>query len=84
LGFIDMNGMKLLEIFDFVSGTILLPVAALGICVLVGYVIKPGAILDEIKLSSRFRRDRSYLFKIKYVIPVCIVLILVYGLLSML
>ncbi|MDO5845961.1 MAG: sodium-dependent transporter [Methanocorpusculum sp.] len=83
LDFIDINGMKLLEIFDFTSGTLLLPIVALVTCILVGYFVKPQVILDEIKLFSRFKHDRYFLFMIKYFIPVCISIILIYGLLSL-
>ncbi|MDO5844277.1 MAG: sodium-dependent transporter [Methanocorpusculum sp.] len=83
LSFIDFNGMKLLEIFDFTSGTILLPIVALCTCILVGYFIKSEVILDEIKLFSRFKGDKKYMFMIKYFIPLCIIIIFVYGIVSM-
>lgn len=79
LDWISIYGMHLLEIFDFISGTILLPISALLICILVGYFTKPHIILDEIKLFSRFKHDKLLISMIKYVCPACIIIILLYG-----
>lgn len=84
LGWIDLGGMKLLEIFDFVSGTIIPPIVALCTCLLVGYFLKPEVILDEIKLHSRFKQGRIFLYMIRYFVPVCILIILGYSLTSFL
>lgn len=83
LSWIGVGSMKLLELFDFTSGTILLPVVALCTCILVGYFVKKEVILDEIKQASRFKRDRLFLFMIRYFVPACIIVVFVYGILSL-
>lgn len=82
LDWIRVGNMRLLEMFDFVSGTILLPVVALLTCILVGYFINPHEILDEIKLSSTFKHDKLFLVMIRYFVPACIIVIICWSVIS--
>ncbi len=64
------NGVtgQLLDIFDYISNNILMPVVALLTCILVGWIIKPKSIIDEVKLNGeKFSRERLYVVMIKYV-----------------
>lgn len=79
LDWINFRGMNLLEIFDYVSGTLLLPITALFICILAGYFADGNKILNEIKLSSKFKHDKLFTVMIKYICPTAIILILIYG-----
>lgn len=74
---VKIGGMGILDLFDFTSNSVLMPVVALLTCVFIGYVIKPKAIADEVKLSSEFRRERLFSVMIKYVAPVFVAGILV-------
>ncbi len=82
LGNIKILGMQFLDFFDFISNSVLMPVVALLTCVFIGYVIKPQTIIDEVELNSRFRRKQLFVLMIKYLAPICIVLILVSSVLS--
>lgn len=75
-------GMSLLDFFDFISNSVLMPVVALLSCLLVGYVLKPKVIIDEVTLSSRFRSQRLFTAVIRYIAPVLIVFILITSVLS--
>ncbi len=67
---------QILDILDYVSNNILMPVVALVTCILVGWIIKPKVITDEVKLNGeKFGREKLYNFMIKYLCPIFLVLI---------
>ena len=70
-------GSSLLDLFDFISNSVMMPIAALMTCIFVGWVIKPKALEGEIKRSSRFSAEKAWVVVIKYIAPVLIVVILV-------
>ena len=59
-----------------------MPIVALLTCFFVGYVIKPDAIAEEVEKSGKFKRKKLFYVMIKYIAPICIVLILVSSLLD--
>ena len=71
------EGSTMLDFFDFISNSVMMPIAALLTCVFVGWIIKPKTIADEIKESSPFKLERAWTVMIKYIAPVLIVVILV-------
>lgn len=79
---VKVIGMQFLDFFDFISNSVLMPIVALLTCLFVGYVIKPKAVIDEIELSATFKRKHLFQFVIKYLAPICIVLILVSSILD--
>ena len=71
--------MDFLTFFDFLSNSIIMPIVALCTCILIGWVIKPKTIADEItKNGEKFARERLYNVMIKYVSPVCMLVIIVF------
>ena len=82
-------GSSMLDFFDFISNSVMMPIAALLTCVFVGWIIKPKVIVDEVKQSSPFRFEKAWTVMIKYVAPVLVTVILVayvaqqFGLFSM-
>ena len=79
---VTVIGMQFLDFFDFISNSVLMPVVALLTCIVVGYIVKPKTIIDEVKLSSSFKREGLFVFVIKYFAPICIVLILISSILG--
>jgi len=77
-------GMQFLDFFDFISNSVMMPVVAFLTCVFVGYVIKPKTLIDEISLTGKFKSEKLFVVVIKYVAPICIVLILVSSILDVL
>ena len=59
-----------------------MPIVALLTCIFVGFIIKPSAVIEEIEVSAPFKRKKLFEFVIKYLAPICIVLILVSSVLS--
>ncbi|WP_079535484.1 sodium-dependent transporter [Phoenicibacter congonensis] len=79
LGFIQPlgEGTSLLDFFDFLSNTVMMPIVAILTCVFVGWVIKPKEIIDEVRISSKFRLAGAWSVMIKYVCPILIAVILI-------
>ncbi len=82
LSFINIGGFSILDMFDFISNSVIMPIVAFMTCIVVGYVLKPKALIDEIELTGRFKSKKLFTVVIKYIAPVCIVLILVSSLLD--
>lgn len=69
---------QILDIFDYASNYVLMPIVALATCVLVGWVIKPKTINDEIKVNGEsFGREKLYVLMIKYICPIFLALIFI-------
>lgn len=75
-------GFSLLDLFDFISNSVIMPIVALLTCVFVGFIIKPKTIIAEIEENTRFKEKKLFEVVIKYVAPICIILILVSSVLS--
>lgn len=62
---------QVLDVMDYLSNYILMPVVAIATCILVGWVVKPRIVIDEVTLGGiSFRRERLYVVMVKYVTPV--------------
>lgn len=79
---ISLLGYSILDMFDFLSNSVLMPIVAFLTCIFVGYVIKPKTVIEEMELCGPFKRKRLFTVVIKYIAPICIVLILISSLLS--
>ncbi len=79
---VTVLGMQLLDLFDFVSNSLLMPVIALISSIFVAYILKPKAIIEEVEISGRFKWKKLFSIVIRYFAPVCILTILVSSVLS--
>lgn len=78
LSFITWANMTILDIMDFLSNSVLMPIVAFFTCIFVGFIIKPKSIADEVRLGgSKFTGEKLFTVMIKWVAPVFLVLILV-------
>ena len=82
--FVTVAGLSILDMFDFVSNSVLMPIVAFLTCIFIGYIIKPKALIEEIELGAPFKAKTLFTVIIKYVAPVCIVLILLSSVLDVL
>ncbi len=71
------EGSSLLDFFDFISNSVLMPIVALLTVMFVGWIVKPQTLIDEIKISSPFKAEKAWTIMIKYIAPVLLVVILV-------
>ena len=81
---ITIIGMSFLDFFDFISNSVLMPIVALFTAIFVGYILKPKTLIEEVELSGQFKRKRLFEVVIKYIAPLCIVLILISSVLDVL
>lgn len=77
LDFVTIFGMAFLDFFDFLTNSVMMPLAALSTCILIIRVVGFDKIDREMECSSAFRRKKLYHFFLKYVAPVCIGIILI-------
>ena len=62
---------QILDIMDYISNNALMPIVAISTCVLIGWIIKPKTIIDEVeKDGQRMHRKRLYTVMIRFVAPV--------------
>ena len=76
-------GMSILDLLDFVSNSILMPILALLTCIFVGYIIKPQAVIEEVEQNNvTFHLKKFFYVLIRYLCPIGILAILVSSILS--
>ena len=89
LDFIQFFGMASLDFFDFLTNSVMMPLAALATCFLIVRTVGFERIAREIEQSSAFKRKKLYMFFLKYLAPIFLVIILlssianVLGIISM-
>ena len=64
--------MQMLDFFDYISNNIMMPIVALMTCILV----KTTYVENEIEKNERFRSKGLYRIMIKFICPICMLLIL--------
>lgn len=80
LDFIKIIGLGLLDFFDFVSNSVLMPVVALLTCICIGFFIGPKVITDEVESSDKtFKEKKFYIVLLKWGAPICLILILAFA-----
>ena len=68
---------QLLDIFDYVSNNLLMPILAICTCILIGWVVKPKLLVGEMRLNGyHFRRKPLYIVMLKYVVPILLTILL--------
>lgn len=77
-------GSSLLDFFDFISNSVLMPIVALLTCIFVGWIIKPKVIVDEVRVSSPFKLAKPWTIMIKFVAPILVVIILTWNVIGIL
>ncbi len=73
------SDQTILDMFDFFSNSILMPVVAFFTCIFIGYVIKPKALIEEVEITGPFKAKKLFTVVIKYIAPVFIILILAFA-----
>ena len=73
-------GQDLLTFFDFVSNSVIMPIVAFFTCIIVGFFVKPKAIIDEVKVTDgKFKSQWLFVVMIKWIAPVFILAILAFS-----
>ena len=75
-----LNGLTFLDLFDFVSNSVIMPIVAFFTCVLIGFVVKPKTVADEVKVTDgTFKSEKLFTVMIKWIAPIFILAILVFS-----
>ena len=68
---------QILDILDYLSNYILMPVVAISTCIFIGWVVKPKTIIDEVTLGGhKFSRQKLYVVIVKFITPVLLTVLL--------
>lgn len=72
---------QLLDIMDYISNNLLMPIVAIGTCVLIGWIVKPKYVVDEVeKTGGKFGRKQLYIVMVKFVTPLLLLVLLLKSL----
>ena len=75
---VTVFGMQFLDFFDFLSNSVMMPIAAIATCLLVSRVIGVQKIEEEVTLDGKpFRRQKIFNFMIRYLCPIFAAIILI-------
>ena len=75
---VTVFGMQFLDFFDFLTNSVMMPIAAIATCLLVSRVIGVQKIEEEVTLGGKpFRRKKIFNFMIRYLCPIFAAIILV-------
>lgn len=68
---------QILDIMDYISNNCLMPLVALLTCLLIGWVVKPKTVIDEVTIGGyKFQRKMLYVIMIKVIAPVMLLALL--------
>lgn len=71
---------QILDILDYASNNVLMPIVGILTCILIGWVAKPQTVIDEVTLNGeKFGRKTLYIIMLKFVAPILLFVILLTG-----
>ncbi|MBQ8526904.1 MAG: sodium-dependent transporter [Lachnospiraceae bacterium] len=72
---------QILDVLDYTSNNILMPIVAIATCILVGWIVKPKTVIDEVTHGGlKFGRKGLYIVMVKFVVPVLLLYLLLQAL----
>ena len=72
---------QILDIMDYISNNLLMPIVAIGTCILVGWVLKPQVVIDEAtKNGEKLSRKGLLVVMLRYIAPVMLLALLLKAL----
>lgn len=79
----QLGDHQILDFFDFLSNTVMMPIVALLTCIFIGWVIKPESIIEEVEQDGVvFHGRKLFYVMIKYIAPIFTIMILIGYVLS--
>lgn len=76
---IKILGMGMLDFFDYFANSVLMPIVALGTCIMIGWRIGTNVIEEEVtKNGDKMGRVKVFRIMVKYIAPVCMMIILIF------
>lgn len=75
------NHAQILDIMDYISNNALMPIVAIATCILIGWVVKPEYVIDEVERTGhKFGRKHLYIIMIRFVAPLLLLVLLLKSL----
>ncbi len=72
---------QVLDVLDYISNNIFMPLVALLTCILIGWVVKPKVVIDEVCYGGhKFGRKMLYIVMIKFIAPILLFILLLQSL----
>ena len=83
LAHVTVFGMQFLDFFDFLTNSVMMPVAALATCILITKFMGIAAVEEEVELGGHpFKRKKLFAFMIRFLCPLFVLIILVSAILN--
>ena len=75
---------QILDLFDYVTNSVLMPIIALITCILFGWVLKPSWVTDEAEAGgAKYYLKHLYRVMIRYIAPILLIILLVQSALGL-
>ena len=72
---------QILDILDYISNYVLMPVVSIATCIFIGWVINPKTVIEEVtRNGEHFGREKLYVVMIRYIAPVLLLMLLLQAL----
>jgi len=72
---------QILDVLDYISNYILMPVVSIATCIFIGWIVKPKTIIEEVSHGGhKFGREKLYVVMVKFITPVLLTLLLLQAL----
>ncbi len=80
LSFVQLNEMSILDMFDMLANNILMPIIAIITCIVAGWFINKNILPHEIGIDKSKGLTNYFNIVVRFVAPICILIILITGL----
>lgn len=75
------SNCQILDILDYISNYCLMPIVSIATCILIGWIVKPKYVIDEITLGgAKFARAKLYVVMVKVITPILLLFLLLQAL----
>ncbi len=81
---VQLLGMDILDFFDFLTNSVMMPIAAFAVCILVVFSVGLSRISEEVRQSSKFRFEGMYRVVVRTIAPIFVLIILLSSIASVL
>lgn len=72
---------QILDVMDYISNSFLMPIVSIATCILVGWIVKPTVVIDEVTISGcKFGRKGLYVVMIRYIAPLLLFILFLQAL----
>ena len=73
---------QILDLLDYISNSILMPIVAFCTCILIGWIIKPKTVINEVEKDGKIKMGRRglYIVMVKFIAPIMLLVLLLRSL----